>query len=132
MLALRRAAVIFAFLTILLLLALGFLNSPKNSEFGGFYLFEVSLLLIICIFAAAIVVCMQWRMGEKHWLITRVISVGLTLSSLVFLILLLVADKESGANIGLGLLGLAIHSIGLLNAIFIVAHTLIPAVKRKN
>ncbi|WJZ03045.1 hypothetical protein [Corynebacterium freiburgense] len=132
MVVLRRTAVIFAMLTILLLLALGFLNSPKNSEFGGFYLFDVSLLLIICIFTAAVVVCMQWRMGEKHWLITRVISVGLTLSSLVFLILLLVADKESGANIGLGLLGLAIHSIGLLNAIFIVVHALIPAVKRKN
>lgn len=122
MVMLRRTVLFFTILTILLIGVLGFLNSSANSGWEGFYLFNVSLVLIICIFATSMIMFVQCVLGERYWLVTKIISTILLLFSLIFIIWLLLADKESGANIGLGLLGLTIHFLGLVNAILILVH----------
>ncbi|TWT25516.1 hypothetical protein FRX94_06820 [Corynebacterium canis] len=89
---------------------------------GVFDLYVLSLLQITSAGLVAAIVCAQWFLGDKAPKITRALSTIVLALVLAFVVFFAVSsgDVDGGANIGLGLLGMAISYLGFANALAVV------------
>lgn len=116
------ANICFALFSMLLVVISTILVASGAESTGVFDLYVLSLLQITAAGLVAAIVCTQWFLGDKAPRITRALSVAVLALVLAFVVFFAVssADVAGGANIGLGLLGMAISYLGFANALAVV------------
>lgn len=121
------ASIILSFFTMFLVIVSTVVVWSGAESTGVFDLYVLSLLQIASASLVAAIVCAQWFLGDKAPKITRALSAIVLALVLAFVVFFAVSsttissgDVDGGANIGLGLLGMAISYVGFANALAVV------------
>lgn len=115
-------SIILSFFTMFLVIVSTVVVWSGAESTGVFDLYVLSLLQITSAGLVAAIVCAQWFLGDKAPKITRALSAIVLALVLAFVVFFAVSsgDVDGGANIGLGLLGMAISYLGFANALAVV------------
>lgn len=115
-------SIILSFFTMFLVIVSTVVVWSGAESTGVFDLYVLSLLQITSAGLVAAIVFAQWFLGDKAPKITRALSAIVLALVLAFVVFFAVSsgDVDGGANIGLGLLGMAISYLGFANALAVV------------
>ena len=113
-----------AVLTLIFVAITWVLTVPEGEFEGAIDVFFTSIIALVFAIVCAIIVCVQWWRGVPPSWGIRIVSGIVLLFGLGFMVILavdLASGPGGGVNIGLGLVGIAIHLFGFINGLLILA-----------